>query len=365
MNSTEQAQPSMASFTCAYSGLEIHTTYFPLHLHARESHHCIFDAPQRTLFNYVPKWAHHELTREDSYLLFVALLKSSGRVHFRQPARYSQGASDAIVANNMEKLLIALSRMNSINAPGEIFAAVAINQESCVMENAKHWIDNWLSNYEEFKSNYSFAANAKKLTMREAALKRMIKSPHRDVSYYAVDLAKWASLAGNFPAGLTLVDGVNVPLAEYWEGIIIAAANKRFFTIPKKDLEEVVVHCDENVAPGSIYHHKLMLVLREAKSYLEGFLGDLSGRGLGKRVPIWNFVEGGSEQSEGVDEPDIFAANLDRIVAAAPTIAPVRANYSTNMQYISAKIKYDAAQSVLAARKEIAAGDSSTTGEQE
>lgn len=344
---------------CAYSGLDLHINHFPLSLTNRESHHPIFDAPQRTLFAYASKWAHSELTPTDSYLLFTALLKSSNRVHFRVSARYTEGASDAVVANNMEKLLICLSRMNSISAAGEVFAAIAINAESCNMENARYWIQSWLDNYEDFKENYSFAANARKLSLRELALERMIKSPHRDVSYYASDLAKWASLAGNFPHGTTLIDGLQVPINDYWENIIIAAANKRFFTIPNKDLLECIGHCEENIDPGSIYHHKLLLVLREAKSYLDGFLGNISGAQTKSRVPIWNF--GAVDMPEHEDREDVFAANLDAIIAAAPTEIPVRAKYSTMMEYLKAKIKYDAAISIRAARKEENGNDSANT----
>lgn len=353
----------MAHIICAYSSLELHINHFPISLTNRESHHPIFDAPQKTLFAYASKWAHHELTATDSYLLFTALLKSSSRVHFRTAARYSPGPSDAVVANNMEKLLICLSRMNSISAAGEVFASIAITNESANMENAKYWIQSWLDNYEDFKENYSFAANVKKLSQRELALERMIKSPHRDVSYYASDLAKWASLAGNFPHGTTLVDGLQVPISDYWENIIVAAANKRFFTIPRTDLEECIEHCEENIDPGSIYHHKLLSVLREAKSYLAGFLGDISGLGSSKkRVPIWNFpgAPAGAEYQDTDNEQDVFAANLDVIVASAPTTIPVRGMFVNNMEYLKAKIKWSAAQDILAVR----ASESTSAGEQ-
>lgn len=338
----------MAHIICAYSSLELHVNHFPISLTNRESHHPIFDAPQRTLFAYARKWAAAELTPTDSYLLFTALLKSSGRVHFRVAARYTAGATDSVVANSMEKLLVCLSRMNSINVAGEVFASVAITNESCNMENAKYWIQSWQDNYEDFKENYSFAANAKKLTIREAALERMIKSPHRDISYYASDLAKWASLAGNFPHGTTEVDGLQIPISDYWENIIIAAANKRFFTIPRRDLEECAEHCYENIDPGNIFSQKLHAVLDGARNYLAGFLGDISGVGKKSRVPIWNFP--GKEPGAAENDEDIFAANLDVVVANAPTEIPIRAKFATNMQYLMAKIRYDAAQNIIAAR---------------
>jgi hypothetical protein len=258
----------------------------------------------------------------------------------------------------MERLMVALSRMNSINAPGEVFAAVAINADSCNMENAKYWIQSWFDNYEDFKDNYSFAANVKKLSLRELALERMIKSSQHDVSYYARDLADWASLAGNFPRGTALVDGLQIPIEDYWKNIIIAAAKKQFFSINNKDLQEVVEHCEENIDPGTIHHHKLLLVLREAKSYLAGFLGDISGLGVKKSNPlIWNFAPDAPAAPE--TEENAYAANLDAIVAAAPATLPLRSQYSTMMEYLKAKIRYDAAASILSAR----ATESAAAGE--
>lgn len=345
----------MAAYICAISGLKIGCMHFPLYLENREACHPIFHAPQRTLFGFTSKWAGNQLTAADSYLLYLALLKSTNRVFFRTAATYRENVTDAIVANNMEKLLVTISRMNSINSPGEIFSSVAISTDSNDLSSSPHWIDNWNENYEEFKDNYSFASSVKRLTLREAALEKMIKSPHRDVSSYANDLAKWASVAGNFPTFLTLVDGINIPICDYWESIIIAAAQKRYTSIPSQELRQVIEHCEENIPPGSIYHHKLLAVLREAKDYLKGYLGMVAGSSTLKRLTPWVFAPDAPPASD-TDE-DMEMINIHALVNSAPVEQPRRDQFKSQFEYIRAKIKWDAAQTYRAAAAEGESGE--------
>jgi len=340
----------MAAIICAISGLRIGCQHFPIYLENREACHPIFHASQKQLFSFTRKWAGNELTRIDSYLLYLAILKSTGRVFFRTAAMYRDNVTDSIVANNMEKLLVVTSRMNSINVAGEIFSSVAITPDSADLSSSPHWIDNWNENYEEFKDNYSFASAVKKLTIREAALEKLIKSPHRDVSSYATDLAKWASVAGNFPSFLTPVDGINIPLCDYWESIIIAAAQKKYTSIPSLELKQVIEHCEENIPPGSIYHHKLLTVLREAKDYLKGFLGVVAGSSTLVRLQPWVFAPDAPPASDADDNMD--AINIHHLVSTAPTTCPSRDQYPSQFKYIQAKIKWDAAQSYKRAMAE-------------
>ena len=340
----------MAAFICANSGLRIGCSHFPIYLENREACHPIFHAPQRTLFSYARKWAGNELTRIDSYLLYLALLKSTNRVFFRVPAMYRDNVTDAIVANNMEKLMVVISRMNSINSANEIFSGVAISTDSADLSSSPHWIDNWNENYEEFKDNYSFASSVKRLTIREAALEKMIKSPHKDVSSYASDLAKWASVAGNFPAFLTPVDGFNIPICDYWESIIIAAAQRKYTSIPSEELSQVIEHCEINIPPGSIYHHKLLVVLRDAKDYLKGFLGMVSGSSVLTKLVPWTFAPDAPPASDA--DENIDAINIHALLSNAPIEEPRRDQFPSHFKYIAAKIKWDAAVTIRNAQKE-------------
>lgn len=337
----------MTTFKCAISGLTVHCDYFPLSLDTDAGcMHPIFCAPQRKLFSYARKWASSELTRTDSYLLFLALLRSTDRIHFRLPAIHTE-RTDSIVANNMEQLLIAISRMNSVVTPAVIFPNIAITADSRSLDSARYWIQNWLDIYEEFKRGYSFAANVKKLSIREAALERMIKSPHRDTASYAGELAKWASTAANFPTYPTLVDGINIPICDYWEQVIIAAARKEYFSVPKIELLDVIEHCESNIEPGSIHFHKLMEVLKDTRAYLEGFLGELNSPRINRYniLGLWSFAP---DAPVGEDSTDIFTENIRAIVAAAPTTEPRATEFTSKFEYLKAKIKYDTAKAAIA-----------------
>lgn len=338
----------MAAFICSISGLKIGCSHFPIYLENREAHHPIFDATQRALFGFTSKWAANELTPIDSYLLYVALLKSTNRIFFRVPAKYCDRSTDAMVANNMEKLLVTISRMNSISVPGEIFSSVAISNDSCTLISSPHWIDNWNENYEEFKDNYSFASSVKRLTIREAALEKMIKSPHLSVGTYANVLAKWASVAGQFPQGNTLVDGINIPLCDYWESIIVAAAQQKFTSIPSLELAELIEHCETEIPYGSIYRHKLMEVLSGAQGYIGGFLQMIAGKStLEKHIP-WVFGPDAPPMSDADENMD--AINMNAIVANAPLEEPRRDQFASHYLFITAKIKWNAAQTIKAAQ---------------
>jgi hypothetical protein len=347
----------MASFTCCISGLVISCDHFPIYL-GTESKTChpIFHAPQKKLFSFARKWAAHELTETDSYLLFLALLKSTDRVYFRLPAIHTERTAQ-IVANNMEQLMIAVSRMNSVGTPETVFPPIAITADSRSLDSARYWIEAWMENYEEFKKGYSFASSIKKLSIREAALERMIKSPHRDTSSYAEILAEWAADAANFPVYPTLVDGINIPLCDYWKKVITAAAKREYFTVPKIELLDVIEHCENNIEPGSIHFHKLMEVLKDTRAYLEGFLGEINSpkqTNRHNRLELWNFAPDAprNDGSSISGNDDVFTENIQAIINSAPAKEPIRSEFTSSLEYIKAKIKYSTAQAAIKSMSE-------------
>lgn len=348
----------MASYKCCISGLIISTDHFPIFLDTDSSCcHPIFHASQKKLFGFTRKWAAHELTSTDSYLLFLALLKSTDRVHFRLPAVHTD-RTNQIVANNMEQLMICVSRMNSIAVPENVFPAIAITADSRSLDSARYWIEEWAKVYEEHKKGYSFASSIKRLSVREAALERMIKSPHRDPSSYAEVLADWAADAANFPTYSTMVDGINIPICDYWKQVVIAAARKEYFSVPKIELLDVIEHCENNIEPGSIHFHKLMEVLKETRQYLEGFLGELNSpkqTNRGNRLALWNFAPDAPHDLGSYNHPnevDVFTENIQAIINSAPIKEPSRNDYNSSLEFIKAKIKWSTAQAALTSMKE-------------
>lgn len=317
---------------CAISGIEFQCEHFPLTLHARESYHPVFNVPQRKLYSLLPKWSTNELTKTDSYLLFLALLKSSDLVEFRVSARRTN-LTDSIVAQNMEHLTKTLARLNTVLNPSVVFPHYVISHETCDLATVAYWIENWRDSHQDFLDGYKSAHDMSKLNKREAALERLIKNPHKKVSEFSGALADWAAAAGKFPTGMTInpFSKLPVPLSDYWKLIIVKCANEEsVFSIPKKDIEELLEHCEEEIPYGTIHSFHVFKILRHAierqKSFLS--LGDFDIKGL----PQYKLLDG----SDSVED-----ANMRALIASAPEKEPRRDQYPTVLTYLRAKMRWD------------------------
>ena len=358
----------MAIFICAYSGLEVKTSHFPLYLSARTNTtatHPIFHAPQKTLLSYAGKWSNRELSSHETYLLFLALLNSTELVHFRVPAQFTSrelleteyGASytnlgtDAITNANMEFLMRTIVGMNRITAP-LTFPQIIITPETCSLWNAKHWIESWDAVLKDYAEGSRKSAIREEFKNRELALARLIKSSFRKPESYATLLADWTDDVVGFPTFMvTNLTGEQIPLNSYYKDIIIHAARGEFHKINKPDLFEMMdcifdsmdfsLEKSENTGAGSIHSFTLFQILKETKKHFQTFV-DCSRPAVVKR-PIgetWRFAEEGEEETEETE----FAPGLQKLIAETPKEKPEQVNFSSRVEYIKAKIKWDAAQ---------------------
>jgi len=362
----------MAKFICCYSGLEITTSHFPLYLSERENTdacHPIFHVSQKKLLSYARQWmTPNALTPTDKYLLYVALLKSTDLVYFRTHCTFEESrittdgdrfvlrhGSTKTVAQNMEQLLFTVSRINSVLNPRVRFPEVVITEETANLWNSKHWLDNWNQTYEDYKAGISRQEKLAEQSVREQALQRLIKSPHRRIESYSAELATWTAEAADFPI-FTIKHPVHnqpVPLAEYYKEIIQHACAKEFFKITNTaDLKEVMALCYERIsfsiekgenAGGSLQSFLLFKVLEEAQQYLDSFITGTKKSVPTVRMPIsdtWRFPD--------EDKPDEFVQGINKLIADAPTEKPIASNFPTKLAYLTAKIKWDAANSARA-----------------
>lgn len=321
---------------CGLSGIEFNCDHFPAYLHARESHHPIFNIPQKKLLSYVGKWAGNELTVTDSYLLFLAILNSSDLVEFRTPA-VKTPFTDSIIAQNMESLVRTVIKLNTVTNPAVVFPRYIIGPETKNLQNVKYWIQNWHEAYKEFQDGYRSAHNNDKLVRRENALERLIKNPHKPIAAYASQIADWAALAGEFPNGNipSPFTSLQIPLSQYWKEVIIRCANETsLFSIPRTDLEDLLEHCEQNIPVGSIYSNALFKILRHALERQKNFLGlgdlDIS------RSTYQILSEDDSTES----------ANIKAMVDSAPEHEPKPEEYPTRFAYLKAKLRWDMARKI-------------------
>lgn len=374
----------MAKYTCCYSGLEITTTHFPLYLSARSAHaacHPIFHADQRTLLGYARKWSAGELTSIDSYLLYTALLRSTDLVLFRTAAKYipqeqitepngtthTPLGSAHIVSQNMERLMIAIARINAIGNPSVRYPGVVITEENASLYTSKHWIDNWNAIWQDYQDGSKKQALRAQIALRESALHRLIKSPHRRIESYSKSLADWASDAAGFPTFMVTLESAGtdgatkeeqIVLADYWKRIIQQAAAKEYHKINTTDLKELETHCAERIeysidagenAGGSIQSFLLFKLFEETKNYFRALLRTSnvpSAISAKSRIAAsWTFAEIESEEDE---EDSDYIPGLAEIVASTPEAKPEPHMFATKLDYIKAKIKWDVANNARA-----------------
>lgn len=320
---------------CSLSSLEFTCEHFPGTFYSKETFHPIFHLEQKRLLPYLRKWSTNELTPVDSYLLFLALLKSSELVHFRVPV-FRNDKTDSIVYNNMEYLAKTVIKLNTVVNPGVIFPSMEITPETRFLQNVHYWIENWDEAHQEFLSGKRRDYDDRKLVKREAALTRLIRNPHKNPSQYARDIAEWAAVAGDFPQYKTKTkspfSGLPISLSDLWKEIIIRCCkNELLYSIPKADLEDLLTHCEEHISVGSIHSHTVFSVLRKALEKHKNFL-DLGDMDLKTNYTMLE------------DSTSVGDANMIALINSAPEEEPRREQYPTNFKYLQAKLRWDMAQ---------------------
>ena len=331
---------------CALSGIEFSCDHFPATLHSRESYHPVFDIPQKKLLSYAKRWAEGELTPTDSYLLFLALLNSTGQIEFRVPAQRTT-LGDSIIAQHMEELIQIIGKINVLNPASHAIPKFVISPDTKTLETAHYWIAAWEDCYQEFVSGGIEYRKAKKLADREVSLTRLIRGAEKE-SNYASSLAEWATIAGDFPDSQLHNTSIGrVTLSDYWKTIIRKCCRaESIFSIPESDLQELIEHCEENINHGSIFSHALMTLLRTGRDRQKNFLG------LGDID-----IRSGTYQLLSEDET-VEDANKLAMIQSAPLEEPKLTAYPNKLAYLKAKAKWDMAQEHQ--KNQVGAADEST-----
>lgn len=322
---------------CAYSSIESNVDHFPGIADTRETVHPIFHIPQKKLLSYTSKWATGELTETDSYLLFLAILNSTELIQFRTAAIKTVD-TPAIIANNMQQLVLTVSRLNSVSALRQIFPEFVVSNETRTLANVRYWLEVWQENYESFNAGNVREIKLEKLRIRENALERMIKSPHVSVSSYSKKLASWAAIAGNFPEYLVQhpkIKEQKIPMSEYWQMIIIRLAKEDdIFNIDSQDIFDLYEHIQLNIPYGTIQSNLLMKIMKKVVSQHRNLLS------LGEPILEVEYDILDSPQPVSNSSQDLESNELSRIIESAPDSPPNRMDYNSQHEYLKAKMRY-------------------------
>jgi hypothetical protein len=321
----------MAKILCKYSGLEVRVEHFPISIEDGSCFHPIFAVPQKKLWKYVSNWKTGDtsLTPTDSYLLFLALLKSTDFVDFRTSV-WRTTITDSIVAANMESLASVVSDIAGIRHPRLVIPHFAVTKETRTLSNVKHWIEVWQNCYSDWRQGIVDANLRGKLASKEAALEKLIKNPTIPPERYAHILASWAAIAGAFPEfPVRLPDGEVTTCSEYWQSIICNCYNSiNMLAIPEKDVRECLDHCEDNIELGSIFSYHLFNTLREGLTTIRGFFS------IGSTT--YTLVENATADA-------IESANLETIRKSAPIEKPIRSQYVSEFQFTRARMNWNLA----------------------
>jgi hypothetical protein len=304
----------------------------------------MFDASYSQLEQLAIQWQDGKLTSTESYLLYLALFNKTGLVQFRTNAVMTD-LTDSIVAQSLPALFNIVDTIlyaGSERAKTKyLMPTYVISSNTNDLSNTKYWINNWVSCHKEYLSGYKSSSIRDKLEQKESVLEVYIKDKSKDVSQYAMQLASWAELAGDFKSLERIVcDASNndrpISLTVYWKRIICQCAKKQdVFTIDDEELDYLIEYfetCIDVVAAG-IFGHTLLSVLRSAQATKKA-LFDLGDIDVGVRGTVYKVL----------DDAEVEDSNKIVLINSAPLYEPRPNEYPSRLHYLRAKTKWDMAQ---------------------
>jgi len=327
----------MATILCNKSGIEFKCEHFPVHLTQGEAHHPIFDLKLPRLWKFFPKWQNSELTETDSYLLFIAYLNATEMVEFRTACKRRTNTAQIIQAN-MESLFYTIGRIVTIKHPKFTVPRLVISHDTADLTNVRYWIQTWEQSYADFLDGMKNQELHSRLMRKEQGLEKLIKNPSLNPKKYAHLLASWCAEAAAFPE-FDMIDniGQHTTCSEYWQEIIVKChTDVNIISIPEKDLAELIDHCEENLDGGSIQAHQLFVTIRQGMDTLKGFFS------IGS--PTFSILGDGDSVGD---------VNLQLLIDSAPLEFPLRLNFTSEFQFIKAKMKYNLALEQSKAKAEV------------
>lgn len=324
----------MATITCAISGISFKSDYMTaLNISYTEGYfHPVFAANHQQLHYLYSLHTSGKLSASDSYLTFLALLHSSGKIEWRHPATIdpTSKATRSLIENNIAQLVSVLAMTDAIKHPGFKQPRYTITHNNSDLEQVGFWIRAWQDNINSFHTYRAGLSDRKELAKIENYLSTLILSGEETKNYSHI-VADWADIAADFPAAKR----------EEWKRIIRTCFNvTKMFNTPLSSLKEIKDYCECNIEVGSIHFHTLSEVLKKGISCHVDYLG---GSTLAR----------GYELLPDLADSDTLEAMLANekavsdIIAKAPKEEPKKENYSSQLDYLKAKLAYRAARNAI------------------
>ena len=319
----------MSEIICGISSIPFKCQHIPIRLIKREVNHPIFYVDQKRLLGLYSKYVKNHLTDIDSYLLFLALLKSTDSVIFTYPA-IPTAQTPRIVASNIAQLTRVIWQTNAILTPSFKQPKFRITRETQDLSNVAMWIKSWEKNIVDFKAGIDSRAAEKRLQDAEDKLFKVIHSPESGNEKLAAAVADWANKAAEFPAHKR----------EEWIKIIRKCYSlQSMFSVDKAVLYEIRDYCESNLEVGSVYYYHLMRTIRAGIINYNSFLGmgtslDLD---IAKDDPGYRILK---------NERELEEVRLAEIAEKAPEKEPRRLDYPNQLAFLRAKLAWRTAKNL-------------------
>jgi len=304
--------------------------------------HPVFAAPS----SYLDKmYTHHcrgNLTATDSYLLFLAILHSTGKVEWKSPVSLDPNCPRTVsfIENNLGQLLAVIEKTKAILHPSFEQPNYVVGVDNSSLGQLPAYIKAWNTNIANFYRGSASIREQEEIQKVENRLTWLLLSGD-PIEKFSHVIANWAEKAsGEFPAGKE----------ELYKQVIRTCFNStKMFSTPLPLLKEIKECCEATIEVGSIHFHALMQVLKEGIGRHCDYLGG-SSLALGytlESLSSSNLETIADDHAEGTTSGKSrqqARADLASLASNAPAVQPVAGDYATPFLFLKAKLAYRVAK---------------------
>lgn len=342
---------------CRYTGVELsissvitskdgnkssHNKHFPKTVMKGEHPFFLLEAAE--LLDFIPLWAKREMDAQETRILFLALLNSTGLVDFKSTAYPSQ----KLIEQNMEALIKVIHWRSNINQALLNLPIFVISTKSGThrLENISVWIERWNETRKDWYNRFESSKLAERLEHREEILDRLIRSPNKPISSYAARLADWAFTA----SGLPDISAADKETRERWL-TIFRLKGWEIFQADSDDIYDLLTYMEANleVHQGKIQAYAVLDHLRAIRDKnehgLEAELGLIDGKTF---EIIYDDIEIANRQAQAKNAPLV-----EPISSMIGTIYPTKVAYlNARAAWIAAEAEKERLENAAKKRKE-------------
>lgn len=284
-----------------------------------------------------------KFTATETYLIGLTVISHTGLVEFSSPPKTGLLIRDGntitpasiVVQKSADLIRIATFIAALGDSTRQKLPTFRLTSEVSVIEFIENFIETIYDWKCERETNNEKERTRIALEVAESSLRKAIEKYGQDSTYVASRLAAWAAKSACFPE-FTIINplsasGVKIKLSDYWREIIIRCVDeKKIFSVPTKDITELLEHCLQYLSAKDYMFHKLIghieRGLERASSYLDG--GDTSYNVAHKSFAILS------------DETTQETAVNIAMIMQAPDVEPFQEDYPTKLDYMKAKARW-------------------------